>query len=540
MSRTLDRRGFLKSLAAGGVGVAAQAIGLAAWPRAGQAAHLPGHTSPGCGLWGDLVGTVGGAGGWNCGNHAGFKILDIYLYGGASQWETLWLPGNGGGVPSFTGHGMDSPSLERATLNWGANVANFPCQPPDIPPAFGDAQFFAVQTGGGRIYWGAPARPLYRRADILSRCRMVTQYHDLLPHEAAIPYCLTGLKLGNPRLAGTGAAIQRRARELFPAQVLPASYVLHTGVPLPEFAAAATGEHPGYSRPLVIRVQNNNNFVNSLGRSGITAESDELFLALRHEYRDRLRYRGGGNPIRSAGFDGYWVAAELLKDAPSLQALFQNDLLVIDSNVAVCATHPNGTAGNSHGTKTMLHAAASLLSSGPARYVGVVDPGRTGNYDTHGDGAQMHLLRTSANFYDVLHHLADIIHHPVNNPSGTLNLADTMVVINTEFGRTNGVNAQKGRDHWTVGYVSTLIGGPLSGGASIRGAIELGGAQEGYAVAAHRYSPTDVRAAILLAAGIDPFAAGNFRVSDFSDALTAGIGTEADIRDRLRGWILGL
>ena len=541
MSATLDRRGFLKSIAAGGVGIAAQALGLASWERTARAAHLPAHTFPACGLWGDLTTAVGG---WNCGNFAGYKILDIYLYGGASQWETLWLPGNGGGVPGFTAHGMGDPDLGLADLNWTANNIQFPCNnPADLPVVPTDAQYFADQAGGGRIYWGAAAKPIYRRADILSRCRMVTQYHELPPHEAAIPFCLTGLTLGNPRLAGTGAAIQRRARELFPAQPLPASYVLHSGAPFPATFAAATGEHPGFARPLVIQVQTNDSFVTNLQRSGITAESDNLLLAIRHEYRDRLRYHGAGDPVRSAGFDGYWVAADLLKNAPALQNLFQNSLLVIDQNVAVCPTHPTGSPdGVLPGTKTALHAAASLLSSGPARYVGVVDSGRAGTYDTHGDGSHFHVLHTCANFYDVLKHLADTIHHPAANPSGTLNLDDTMVVINTEFGRTNGINPSNGRDHWTVGYVSTFIGGPIASGAgaSIRGAIERTGPEEGFAVAAHRYSATDVRGAILLAAGIDPFAAGNFRVSDFSDALRDGISTEAQIRDRLKTWILGV
>jgi len=282
-------------------------------------------------------------------------------------------------------------------------------------------------------------------------------------------------------------------------------------------------------------------FVNNLARTGITPESDTLLLSLRHEYRDRLRFRGAGNPVRSAGFDGYWVAAELLDDAPALQALFPGNMLVIDTNVAVCPTHPSATVGSVQPhAKTMLHAAASLLSTGPARYVCTIDSGLAltaqVGYDTHGNGTQMHLLNTTGNLYNVLHHLGDIIHHPVDNPSGTLNLDDTMVIINTEFGRTPNINANNGRDHWPQGYVTTLIGGPIAGGASIRGAIDA----SGVTVANHRYSPTDVRGALLLAAGIDPFAEGNFRFSDFSEVLRNGIATEADLRERLRARILGL
>ena len=101
MSWMLDRRNFIKAATVGGVGVAAQALAIALWERAAQAAPLPG-----CGFWGDLIGNIGG---WTCATHTGFKVLDIYLYGGASQWETLWLPGNGGGVPGFTAHDMGDP-----------------------------------------------------------------------------------------------------------------------------------------------------------------------------------------------------------------------------------------------------------------------------------------------------------------------------------------------------------------------------------------------------------------------------------------------
>lgn len=528
MSTRIGRRCFLKAIGTGSAQIAAISLGLHSWLRAAYAA-------PPCdpGNWGAIPGTVGGVGGWTCENHAGYKILEIYLNAGSSQWETFWLPGNAS-APNFSDYGMGSLPLNQ--LNWGTNTANFPCEPPDIPASFSDAQLFAAQSGGGNIYWGAPANPIVRRNDILPRCRMVTQYHGLAPHEAAIPYALAGLTLGNPRRAGSGTAIQRRARVVDPSQVLPVSYVMHRNASFTANAAAVTGIHPGSARPLVIQVQNSNAFVNNLARTGITAESDELLLALRHEYRDRLRFRGDGDPVRSAGFDGYWVATELLNDAPSLQALFPGNLLVIDSNENVCPTHPLATAPTVPHAKTMLRAAASLLSSGPARYVCVIDTGLTSTYDTHGDGSQQHLLFTSANFYNVLHHLAEVIHHPVNNPAGTLNLDDTLVVINTEFGRTPNINGNNGRDHWPEGYVSTLIGGPVGGGPSIRGAIDAAG----YTTATHRYSPTDIRGAVLLAAGIDPFAEGNFRFADFSDALKSGIGTEADLRDRLRGWILGL
>ena len=137
------------------------------------------------------------------------------------------------------------------------------------------------------------------------------------------------------------------------------------------------------------------------------------------------------------------------------------------------------------------------------------------------------------------YHLADIIHHPVNNPNGLISLSDTMVVIHTEFGREPWIEIDRGRDHWPVGYVTTFIGGPIPNGPSIGGGIDP---SDGYTMTDFRYSPTDVRGAMLLAAGIDPFADGNFNVAAFSDALKSNPVTvsEVEIRHRLRSRILGV
>jgi len=545
-----SRRRFLEALGAGGMGLALNSFGLGSWLKVANAAHDPSHTAPGCGIWGDLEGSVGP---WNCGNHQGYKILEIYLRAGASQWESLWLPGNAS-APNFSDFDLGAPNtapfpsgnsansadtLDLSQVSWSDHTSDVPCEPPDIPPSSTDAMLFAAQTspGGGNIYWGAPTRPIFNRNDIFSRCRMITQYHDLLPHEAAIPFALTGSRLGNPRLAGTGAAVQRRDRALNPDQLLPVSYVLHNGSPFDINFAAATGMHPGAARPLVIQLGDSNSFFENLGRTGITPESDDLLLALRHEYRDRLRFRGAGKTVRSAGFDGYWTAAELLESAPTLQTLFENEILVVDSNVARCAEVTGLSSGLFRGIKTQLHAAASLLSTGPAKYVCTIDRGIAGSYDTHQIN---HMETICSNMYNVTHHLADIIHHPINNPTGQIDLDETLVVIHTEFGREPWIENGRGRDHWPYGFVTTLIGGPIpTGGPSIGGGIDSG---DGMTHTDFRYTPADVRGALLEVAGIDPFADGNFNVASFSEALRSNPVTvsEPEIRNRLRSRVLGL
>ncbi len=564
-----DRRNFLKSMGLASLGIgsstaALNTLGLSNWLKDANAAHEGSHTAASCGLWGDLVGNVDG---WDCGNHGGFKILEIYLRFGASQWETFWLPGSAA-APNFSDFDMGLPNtaphpgddVARSTgafdlsdLAWTGGGA--PCQAPDLPTASTNSKRFANQTSGGYIHWGAAAKPLYRRShnsndDIFERCRMVTQYHRLTPHEAAIPYALTGSTLGNPRMAGTGAAIQRRSRVLDPNQLLPVSYVLYNGDHniSPQNYAATTGTHPGSSRPLVIQVSGSNAFYQNLARTDITSQSDDVLKALRHEYRDRLRFRGSGNTVRSGGFDGYWTAAELLETAPNLQSLFENELLVVDSTPAKCADVASINTGTQHGIKTQLEAAAELLSNGPAKYVFTMDNGITGSYDTHGSS---HQESVNANMYNFMTHLASVIHHPTNNPTGKINLDDTMIVINSEFGRTPWRRFDKvndaatdftvpmGRDHWPFGYSAIMIGGPISGGPSIRGKID---STDGFTDPDHQYTPTDIRGAMLLAAGIDPFDDGNFNVASFSDAIKSNpaAGSEEEIRERLKSRILGL
>lgn len=558
MSLSLDRRGFLKGAATAGLGAAAQAFGLTAFERSALAQNVACSTT-GNGVWGDLVGSiVGNTGAWTCGTLQGKKILEIYCQGGAPSWEPFWLSGLTTNN-DFSDHFLNASTLGLSGVDWATNAANTTanfqseCHRADIPTTSNWYSPFATQATGEQIYWGAPAKPLWSRPDILNRCRMVTMVSQppgssyLTPHEAAVPYCLTGLTLGNPRIAGTSAAVQHRVRELEMAlgqqAALPACYVLYNWAPLAPSALAATGEHPGYTRPVVIQVKSNNDFYNNLARQNITKpEADDLFLALRHEYRDRMIYQGAGSStVRSAGFDSYWAAAELLGNAPALQSLFANNLLVIDQNVKICPTYTGVAPGFTPGTKTMIKTAASLLSStGPARYVCVVDSGLTRDYDTHGDAAHpySHVLSTSANFYDTLKHLADNIYDAAANPTGLLNLADTMVVITTEFGRSNDI-VNTGREHHPEGFVTVLIGGHLPAtGPTIGGAID----SSGNTVSGYKYSPTDLRGAMLLSAGIDPFAApGNFREPDFSPALLGNTnGTQAQIRNKLKELILGL
>jgi hypothetical protein len=575
----LNRRHLLKAFAAGGIGFSAEALGLAAWQRAALAASTSCSTTGGR-PWGDLqtsvVNSTLSGPAWDC-NFQGYKILEIYLYLGASPWETLWVTVDNFSNPDTSLNQLYSLTDALYRLDWKAACAN-----PDLPAnSSGDtSNYFSFGMSNitfDTIYWGPAAKPLWNRPDILPRCRMVTQQHDLMPHEAAVPYCLTGLRLGDARAFGTAAAVERRAREKNSARKLPASYVLHRGAPLAEGPVAATGQHPAYCRPLVIRVTQNNDFYDSLTRAGIAPESDTLLTALRGEFRDRMRYAGLGvtdpvrrDLVRSLGFDGYESAADLLKTAADLKQLFPGHLLQIDPiGIEGCAEFrqyfiatlpqttqdrlPPPTQTYPASTKTMLAAAASLLapsnpsnpSTPPAQYVCVIDSGFVDTYDTHGSEKERHLLVTNANLYDLFKNLAALIAPPGTNPAGMINLDDTLVVITTEFGRFSD-RAGNNRNHNPGGYPVLLMGGPIlaapSPSVNVAGAIDLGKASAPDVGPEARldYSPTDLRGAMLLAAGIDPFAPNNFEAQHFSADIGGGTaGDREQIKNSLRDTFFG-
>src|SRR5690606_15233040 len=93
-----------------------------------------------------------------------------------------------------------------------------------------------------------------------------------------------------------------------------------------------------------------------------------------------------------------------------------------------------------------------------------------------------------------------------------ISLDNTLIILNTEFGRTPRAQGQTGRNHHPYGYVTAFIGGPTVKGIS--GAIGPDGSatSDGYA------TPAQNRIAALLSLGIWPFSPEAFAVSDVPTA----------------------
>jgi hypothetical protein len=450
------------------------------------------------------------------------KVLEIFLYGGISPWETFY----------------HRPDLSDPWLGFANEFAGVDWSCSGQLASGLQTESFGNDALTQAIDLGPATHPLWR-ADIQSRLRLVVLNHDLRPHEAAIPYALTGHRLGRPQLAGMGAQLSHYWSERSP-RVLPYSYVslpAATRFPTDNVQASwATGMHGGSHRPLTLRLTPGSNELQTLlARSDALRSADPLLNQYRALYRDQLRAVITGPVTRSAGHAAYEASAAALLRANDILTQLQ----AANLDVAPSPTCPSpGVPSADNVTASGIRLAAYLLSRPPAeaaRYVCVIDAGHIehmmgGGYDTYSFD---HTSFTSMNLYNVLRTLADVIRAPGETTPNKINLDDTLVLLTTEFGRTPTRNGD-GRDHWEYGYVCMLIGGPITT-AGIAGAINDGHVAEPQ----HAFTATDMRAAALLAAGVYPFAPGNYNVGDVSLGLRVP-NSEAGTAVNLRAQILGI
>lgn len=467
----------------------------------------------------------------------GRKVLEIFLYGAVSPWETFYVR-SGIADPFF---GMDT---QVSDLDWSASCAGIP-SPATQTQSFGNDSL-------GAVHWGPATKPLWR-TDIFNRVRMVVQQHNLEPHEAAIPLNLTGHVLGRPNFAGLGAAISHRHAN--PAHPLPYSYVF-----MPDGGATvgdnfqgmtATGTHGGEHKPLLLMMGTSIGSISTqLTRAGMTTQADALLRFYNAAYADKLRWTTG-DLVRSKGYSAYKSSLDNLLAAPQLSTLISGAGPVLTpANTQACASFlPGMPFSPLNRTAAAIRSAAYLLSqpeaAGGARYVGVIDGGllQSGGagYDTHGDSVLVQFV----NVFNVAATLADVIDASATPAPGKISLNDTLVILRTEFGRTPNAKGGTGRDHWPGGYVNILIGGPVAT-RGIAGSIGFtDGVDRGLAVVnsanpalpKNRFTPTEFHAAVQLAAGIFPFESENFGIGDMSDS-TRGASEEAtatNIRSRVLG-----
>jgi hypothetical protein len=178
--------------------------------------------------------------------------------------------------------------------------------------------------------------------------------------------------------------------------------------------------------------------------------------------------------------------------------------------------------------------AASLLTreTDAARYVQWVDgglrPNGSGGHDTH----DSHVYDASRNVTHTLQALVDIINGPGETDPNKLDLDDTMIVINTEFGRTPHRQGDTGLNHWPQGMVNVLIGGPIT--KAERGIYGAIAEEDGFAQTWVR--PAENRMLVMMALGIYPFSSETFAVGD----VAGGVKTQFEAATRLMQVYMGI
>lgn len=527
----MKRRRLLKGAAGAGVATAAGVFGILKYPRGASAA--------GWGTWPDdkLDAIIPE-------DLRAQKVLEVHLNGGIGAWDTFYT------VPTW-GQGGD-PLGDAAYLH--TFEGDDDSQPGYASPqdrfqqcGLDDQPYtaeFTEDTAGQIVSLGPWTAPLRRRPDILSRMRIVVQFHDVLAHEGANPISFTGSRLGAPRLAGIGASIQRFFSEQPDGErAIPYSYVLYpTGqgfTPFNAQAASAIGFHPASARPLNVSISQNSLLAQLLQRPGVPASyRDDFDAAVGYyvqAYNDRLRPSGVGKVARSVERGNYDFAHFARENAQSLAAVLSDDLFT---------AIPGSSCGDTNSAADMpqmqAEVARSLLQHPeyPARYVQWIDVGINPRPEVGHDVHQSHVLYQSWNIPHTFEALTNIIQDPSQpRDPALIDLDETMVVLNMEFGRTpfRQVYGSSGTNHWPFGYVNVFIGGPIrdddnrSPGASIFGNIT-----EAQGFAQEFATPAENRIAVMAALGIYPFSSQSFAVADVRAAADEE-GSAAWIRDQLWG-----
>ena len=505
--------------------------------------------------WGTLPASVTGLEEYN--------ILEVFLPGGCSQWENLWVSHDGNNGDK-NWRGLDD---FVSNLNWSN------C--PGAPNSSTSTQLFGHDNSAGNntpISWGPATAPLWRD-DIFNRCRMVITQHTDDLHQFAGYRTLTGRRFGSPRGASLGAAIQRYHQGQPDPLSIPYAYALapdHLGRQYFMNQAVALGQHPGSARPLGLKV--GNAIGDLLARSDVSSEADAVFENIRSQYQDLLRWQGSGNTVRAADFSVYDSAAAYLTNAQELDDILGGNTLLAGT-VSPCAYADGHNFGSVSNTSLRSVKVAAKLFAEGAKHITLIDGGlsigglrdSSTPYDGHHRSGNKNVVEmTSVHLFNMLKSLADSIALPANGNGGgngggfvqandwpKIDLNKTMIVLHTEFNRTPSINPEKhidtsgdfdscGRDHFAHATVALLIGGPVTS-RGISGGIRQDGDDLNSAVAVNPFTPTDIHAAALMAAGVDPLAPGNFTVGDeFSAQVNPGGVYDQEIYNNLKHKVLGV
>lgn len=448
-------------------------------------------------------------------------VLEIYMVGGVSPYESFYA------VEQF-GRDTTTPAQWYSFLESGhVQTALDACQ-----VSGGDDLLlpFAEDARGREVNLGPFIEPLRRRTDMLDRMRMFVTSHDAAPHEVGIPLALTGRRPGDIDLAGVGAHVQRHFAER-DGLTTPVSYVLQPPSAIQRdltSAVSATGRHPGFTRPLQLRVDGFDQTLDLMNRPGVRGRDgayDDLLAKLNASYGGRITV--DDRVLRAPALGEIDAACASVRYAGDVVSLLGG------APPAPVATSLCGVSVDFDATAVSLRVAVDLLNhpTSPSRYVCVIDGGlgpqsEAGGYDSHENTPRIQATNLAALFKA----LSEVVNEPGEADPRKLDLDRTLIILNTEFGRTPIAGENLGRGHWPHAFPVTYIGGPIR--SDNRG---IYGSMDADALAEVGAAPVIHRIAALMSLGIWPFEEESYNVGDIPTAAS-----HLDAVDYVRGTFLGM
>jgi hypothetical protein len=434
--------------------------------------------------------------------------LDIFVAGGVSFRDTWWIPSDAEVSPwaDFSQSELSS-ALGAGACTGGTCLAD--------PEAYRDQSRFLLQTQGARahqpsagdIRLGPCFAPILQadgadrelRHDLGDRMRAVVLSHGADTHEFGAKGALTGSIRRDA--ASVGAAIQA----YLPGT--PRSLVFHSAtLDLARWMASAGPLCPG-SRPWIIPVApapyDDPALVGRLSELNLrSGRRTSLLYELTAQFERQLTHPDGLRS-RAPRYDAFRATLDTLHtDGADLQALLASLPTLSDTS---------GPGLFNNRARLVLENAAHALNSTAedVRYAGVIATDWAGATDGHNgvggnDSRAEHSAIQTKVVFNILRMLGELC------DSGVLSLDDTLVVLHSEFGRRPASPTSAGSEHFPHAYPVLLIGGPIgtTDAASVEqprvtGDIRFEG-PDAWGTAVAPRSQADLRAALMLASGLDP------------------------------------
>jgi hypothetical protein len=393
-----------------------------------------------------------------------WKILEIFVRGGLSHQETLWLTRASSAWPVVR---SPFPELPRS--------CEAPCFQPTDLSAFLPAPHAEPQLVEGDVYVSGALAPLWDpavRADLWDRCRLMITHTGWKDHVMAQAHALAVAAPGRPGHLGLAAC----ANHAFGSG---SGWVVdYRGETCVAPATAIDGLDVA-ARPPVVPIGSPDFKDAALGyAAGVGAQGD-LLEVYRVGFADRIQQGRGLRALDDAYAQA--LSLDLLSDLPPL-----------------VGARPQSWDDSDF--RQAIRVGAALLKAPTPRVATVLIGNLFGSADTHkGASMQDHADLAGRRWWALVDEVRALA------AGGELDLLQTLVVIRSEFGRSIEHDDDGGSGHMPESTPVLLLGGPivgrgLVGSASVtpEGPVAVAGIDPHSEVA----GPRDLRAVLLTALGV--------------------------------------